>query len=178
MVYDTLGRTTLTINALGTDEEVRSETIYDDNSNVIESRSPRYFSEGINARDTFTYTGRNLRESHTTATGSAIAATQSWTYYLDRRSDETTDFRGNISKSYWHLCCGRYQAGVQKDGISASISNTDFYGNVTHTAVVTNFDITTIDYHDPVNTDRPKQHYRSLSSNHALWSIVRSYASQ
>ena len=87
MEYDELGRNTLTIVAVGEPSEIRSETIYDDNSNVIESRNPRYFTEGNGSNadtplagfvDEYTYNGRNLRESHTTAVGSLLEATQSW----------------------------------------------------------------------------------------------------
>jgi len=157
--YDELGRQKLSIYALGSDEEVRNEAIYDDNSNVIESRGPRFFSE-TNADGTpfadvnnYTYNGRNLRQTQTTATGSDVEATQSWTYYLDGRSNQTFDFRGNFTRSLWHLCCGRFQASIQRDGTSADISNTDFYGNITHTAAVKDFDLNTEDFHNPIDVD-------------------------
>ena len=68
----------------------------------VHPKNPRYFTEGPGTtanltgvgQETFTYNGRNLRAGHTTAPGSAIAATESWTYYLDGRQYAHTDFRG------------------------------------------------------------------------------------
>jgi YD repeat-containing protein len=138
MEYDKLGRNTLTINALGTQAEVRSQSIYDDNSNVIESRGSRFFSEGPGFdHDSYSYTGRNLRKQHTTAVGSTIQASQSWTYYADGRNNEHTDFRGNTTKQIWHACCARLQASIASDGQSTSIQNTDYEGQPIHSAVVT-----------------------------------------
>jgi len=157
--YDSLGRNTLTINAVGTPDEIRSEQIYDDNSNLVESHSPRHFTEGATLTgvgiDTFTYNGRNLRASHTTAAGSTIQATESWTYYLDGRADQHTDFRGNADKSYWHTCCGRHQATTQRDGKSTTIYNTDFKGNSTHTATIShaNLDPTSYPFHNPIDAE-------------------------
>ncbi|MFN4874812.1 MAG: RHS repeat-associated core domain-containing protein [Akkermansiaceae bacterium] len=137
MQYDKLGRNTLTIQALGTPDEVRMETIYDDNSNVIESRSPRHFTEGNGAGlKQFTYTGRNLRATQTTADGTAIEATESYTYLPDGKPSTHTDARGNVSTQKWKACCGRLQAVIDRDEQSTQISNTDHEGNVVHTATV------------------------------------------
>ena len=142
-LYDVLGRTVREFTAVTEQEEQLSETDYDDASNVIEIRHPRHFSEvdgnndPIRAVETFTWNGRNLQASHTIADGDAnLEATESWTYYLDGRKKSHTDFRGNSNLIQWHVCCGRLQAIVQRDGQSTSISNTDFNGNITHTAVV------------------------------------------
>jgi len=158
--YDELGRTTLTIAAVGTPSEIRSEQDYDDNSNLVESRSPRHFTEGAGTTanlvgvgtDTYTYNGRNLRASHNTAVGSTQEQFQSWTYYLDGRADQHTDYRGNIAKQIWHLCCGRLQASIQRDGTSTTINNTDYKGQTTHTAVVSSPPASG-DYHNPANAD-------------------------
>lgn len=137
MEYDKLGRSTLTIEALGTPEEIRMENIYDDNSNVIESRSPRHFTEGNGAGlNQFTYTGRNLRASQTSAPGTVIEATESYTYLLDGKPSTHTDARGNVSSQYWKACCGRLQAVTDRDEQSTQISNTDHEGNVVHSATV------------------------------------------
>jgi RHS repeat-associated protein len=136
MEYDKLGRNTLTIMAVGTADEIRSQNSYDDNSNLVETKSPRYFSENINTIDQYTYTGRNLRKNHTTAPGTALAATQSWTYYLDGTNNEHTDFRNNTAKQIWRACCARLQATIDRDGNSTTIYNTDFKGQVIHTATV------------------------------------------
>jgi RHS repeat-associated protein len=136
MEYDKLGRSTLTIMAVGTPDEIRSKNSYDDNSNLVETKNPRHFSENIDAIDQYTYTGRNLKKNHTTAPGTALAATQSWTYYLDGTNNQHTDFRGNTAKQIWHTCCARLQASIDRDGNSTTIYNTDFKGQVIHTATV------------------------------------------
>jgi len=163
MEYDQLGRQTLSIYSVGSDAEIRMQSIYDNNSNLVEMRNPRYFAEEnedgsrYNDRSIYTYNGRNLKASHTAAPGSTIEATQSWTYFLDGRGDQHIDFRGNAASTLWHECCGRLQASIQRDGTSATISNTDFYGNVTHTAVIKDFDLDpavdgTDEFHNPVDT--------------------------
>jgi YD repeat-containing protein len=151
MEYDKLGRNTLTIMAVGTADEIRSQNSYDDNSNLVETKSPRYFSENINTIDQYTYTGRNLRKNHTTAPGTALAATQSWTYYLDGTNNEHTDFRNNTAKQIWRACCARLQATIDRDGNSTTIYNTDFKGQVIHTATVSQNP--NGNWTDPVDTD-------------------------
>jgi len=46
MEYDQLGRNTLTITAVGTADEIRSESVYDEQSNLVEVKHPRFFEEG------------------------------------------------------------------------------------------------------------------------------------
>ena len=151
MEYDQLGRNILTIEALGTADETRSENIYDDQSNLVEIRHPRYFSESINDQDQYTYNGRNLKSSHTTAPGTPEAATQSWTYLADARLDQHTDYRGNTLTYIWHVCCGRLQATVDRDGQSTTIFNTDYAGQSTHTATVTTNPAG--NWHDPIDAN-------------------------
>jgi len=127
----------------------QSRTLYDPQSNVVEVQHPRFFdpedAEGFGqCRTTMTYTGRNLLASRTEADGSPVQATASFTYYLDRRDRTHTDFRGNTWTTHWHACCGRLQARLRPDG-TGSVANTDFAGNVTHTARVPNLPTTPSD---------------------------------
>ena len=141
--YDCRGRATFQIRAAQTLAQT-TQTIYDANSNVIEIRNPRYFSESINDRSTMSYTSRNLLESRTAAAGSTIEATEYFTYYDDGRAKDHTDFRGNTTTKVWKQCCGRLGviAGAEytdKDGNqrrSAQTMQYDFYGNVTHTTTL------------------------------------------
>ena len=164
MLYDVLGRVVRKFTAVTDPEELLSETDYDTASNVIEIRHPRHFAETdgngdpIRAVETFTYNGRNLKASHTVADGHPnLEATESWVYHLDGREKSHTDFRGNPNLNLWHVCCGRFQAGVQRDAASTSISNTDFNGNVTHTAVVkvdpSAGGTVAANWHDPVDAE-------------------------
>ena len=165
MEYDTRGRTTLQVQDAGGLNQT-SETIYDPNSNVIEVRNPRYFSESINDRTTMAYTRRNLTASRTMAAGSTVEATESFTYYDDRRSKDYTDFRGNTSTTLWHLCCGRLQASIDQAGHQQA-SNTDFYGNVTHTAVISAAGNIT-NYHDLPNAETLQEMTNQYDSRHRL----------
>ena len=61
----------------------------------------------------------------------------SYEYYNDGRQRAVTDFRGSRSQQLWHNCCGRNQGRID-EADHGSLSNTDFYGNVTHTAFVEN----------------------------------------
>ena len=145
--YDCRGRARLQIRAVGSFDQT-TETLFDANSNVIEVRNPRYFSEVINDRTTMTYTSRNLLESRTVAAGSAIEATESFTYYIDKRTKDHTDFRGNTSSTIWHSCCGRLQAGIDQEG-NLAVSNNDYFGNVTHIIILNKEVGVNIDFHNP-----------------------------
>ena len=137
--YDSRGRTTFQIAASETLAQT-TQTLYDANSNVIEVRKPRYFSESINDRTVMTYTARNLPETRIVAAGSLIAATESFTYYDDGRAKDHTDFRGNTSTKVWKQCCGRlgviagpvYTDKDENQRRSVQTLQYDFYGNVTH----------------------------------------------
>ncbi|NRA39136.1 MAG: RHS repeat protein [Planctomycetes bacterium] len=127
----------------------RTEYVYDDQGNIIEIRMPRHFDvdETGDFKTTKTYTKRNLLASTTVAANTTDAATESLTYYLDGRINERTDAKNNIWKTIWHICCGRFQASRDPSG-AGTISNVDYYGNVTHTATVEDLDVQT-DYHNP-----------------------------
>ena len=158
-IYDALGRATRTFEAAATSVELLAETDYDRNSNVTERRHPRHFAENIPCIDTYTFNGRNLVASHTTAPGAAEEATESWTYNPDGTQSTHTDFRGNTTEYLWHACCGRAQATIDRDGESTSITNTDYAGRRTHTAVVS-ADPTANpgnDWHDPVDAETVRE---------------------
>ena len=141
--YDYRGRTVKQINDANGLAQT-SETVYDKNSNVIEVRNPRYFSELINDRTSMTYTRRNLLSSRTVAPGSAVAATESFTYYLDGRDADHSDYRGNVTTKVWKQCCGRLGviAGPEytdKNGYQKRTVKTiayDQFGNTTHETVL------------------------------------------
>eukprot|EP00752_Nemacystus_decipiens_P015804 g14114.t1 len=147
--FDSRGRTTARIEAVGTAIEARSELIYDANSNVIEARSPRYFdatdTQGFNkSRVTFTFTGRNQLATRTLAPGTTEAGTEAFTYYLDGTAQTRTDFNGNATGAtpadhewltIWRQCCRRVRAAIDPAGHGRA-QGTDFDGNVTHTAAV------------------------------------------
>jgi RHS repeat-associated protein len=137
----------------------RTEIIYDEQSNISAMKHPRYFdsndSQGyLKDQVTRTYTGRNLLASQTEAPGTLDAATEYFSYFLDKRAKGRTDGRGNVWSQLWHICCGRIQASLDPAG-HGTITNTDFFGNVTHTAVVANLpnDVTAYDWHDPIDAD-------------------------
>ena len=71
-IYDNLGRATRTFRATATADEILAETDYDRISNRVEARHPRHFAEGIDAVETWTYNGRDLVATHTTAEGSPV----------------------------------------------------------------------------------------------------------
>ena len=176
MVYDSRGRSILSIESATTldaynsgpfdptdDSQLhplaaKTQTLYDANSNVIETRHPRYFDADDSAgyqqcSSKFTYTHRNLTKTATVAAGAPaytagsptdVQVTMSYTYYNDGRQKSITDYRGNVSRTLWHQCCGRSQGSIDAAG-HGKLINTDFYGNVTHTAFVKDLgsDVTT-----------------------------------
>ncbi|MBX3418884.1 MAG: hypothetical protein KF851_14875 [Pirellulaceae bacterium] len=90
--YDSRSRQLRQFAAFGTARQTESETIYNLASQVIESRSPRYFdsSDSQNAymKAVFTYNGRGLQASSTIAPGGGAAqAITSQTYTLKKGSD-------------------------------------------------------------------------------------------
>jgi RHS repeat-associated protein len=159
--YDGQGRRTAVVEAVGTPVQARTETLYDDQGNVVEVRTPRYFAPGSGtgadpagsgkARTTMTYTGRNLLASQTEAPGTPEEATTTYTYFLDKRADTTTDARGNAWSQLWGVCCARIMATIDPladadadpataDTRAATITRHDFYGNLTHQGRVSNVD--------------------------------------
>jgi len=119
--------------------EAKTVTVYDANSNVIEIQHPRHFAPNDpafnNCRTLMTYTGRNKLKTRTEAAGTAIAATESFTYTLLGRRDTHTDLNGNAWTTMSPTCCGRQTVTVDPLG-NDTITNRDAEGNVTHTAVV------------------------------------------
>ncbi|MCM8539997.1 MAG: PA14 domain-containing protein, partial [Lentisphaeraceae bacterium] len=174
--YDFRGRTTFHINAAETLAQT-IQTIYDADSNVIEIRNPRYFSEGINDRTVMTYTARNLAESRTVAAGSTIAATEYFTYYDDGRAKGHMDFRGNTSTKVWKQCCGRLGvvAGpvyTGKDGNqrrTAQVMEYDHFGNLTHSAMLdwdANAALPPCCYPDPLDSATVQETTTKYDSRH------------
>ncbi len=74
----------------------KTVNVYDTQGNVVEVQHPRTFAEAGDFKTTMAYTGRNLLASRTEATGTVDAATESFTYNLDRTVSERTDFRGHV----------------------------------------------------------------------------------
>ena len=153
--YDSRGQQYKRLDAEGKTIEAKTETDYDVDGNVTEARGPRYFDSGDTdgyqkAKTTYAYNGRGLRSSTTEAAGSSIAATTSVTYKLDGRVDKTTDARNNDWYSYWHSCCGRPQGSKDPAG-HGSITNNDYMGRVTHTAVVSDYS-THSNLHNPTDS--------------------------
>ncbi|MBI3831840.1 MAG: RHS repeat protein [Planctomycetes bacterium] len=130
MFYDSRGRTTATVESArqwddGTAQFVvtglgaRTEFSYDAQGNRTQVKRPRSFqqqgdgsfvagSEG-DFITKYTYTGRNLAKSTTEAFGRSEAATESYTYYLDRRTKDRIDARGNTWTTLWSKCCGYHK---------------------------------------------------------------------
>jgi len=122
-----------------------AQAVYDAQGNVVEVQTPRYFdSNDTNgngkAHVTLAYTHRNLLKSRTEAAGvSGVEATESFTYYLDKRAKDHTDFRGNVWTTTWGACCGRVQAQIEPaakvdgsgtDKRSAHVTRHDDYGDL------------------------------------------------
>ena len=147
--YDSRGRVTDSYAAYGSAVQAHTQTVYNLNSTVQAVRSPRYFdatdANGQNkASETWTYTNRDLRATHTVAAGDAAypsgaKATESWTYNADRTVNVHSDFRGNPWQTVWSTCCaGRvsYTEDPQVTtaaGASQAVHNFtyDFAGSVT-----------------------------------------------
>ncbi|EDM28096.1 hypothetical protein LNTAR_12106 [Lentisphaera araneosa HTCC2155] len=144
MVYDSRGRMIASTQAVGSSVQASTSREYDANSNVTASIDPR----GI--RTEMTYTARNLMASQTVAASTSDAATSYYTYYDDKRQNTVTDYKGNFSQSVWHQCCGRPQANIDQAG-NGTITNNDFYGNITHSAAVEDVLAHAGTYHDPIN---------------------------
>jgi RHS repeat-associated protein len=143
--YDSRGRTVFSVRDVGVDSlNQTTQQVYDANSNVLSSIDPMG-----NVTD-MTYGSRNKLTSRTVAVDSPVEATESFTYYDDGRAHEHLDFNNQITRRVWHACCGRLQASIDQDG-NYQVSNNDFYGNVTHTAVV-DASATISDYHNLPDT--------------------------
>jgi YD repeat-containing protein len=137
--YDSRGRVVESVAASGTAVAAKTVTLYDAVGNVLEVQHPRYFDPNDQAaagcRTVMTYTGRNLLKTRTEAPGRPEQAVEQFTYTLDSRQDTRTDARGQNWRTLWASCCARQQATIDPLG-HGTISNTDYEGRVTHSAVV------------------------------------------
>lgn len=176
--FDSRGRKQFVTEASGTADETLASVLYDANSNIVELRSPRYFDDSDNdgfgkANTVVNYGRRNLPISRVVAAGANdyqensatdVRATKTYTYYNDGRLRGVVDARGNESFPLWHQCCGRSQGSIDREG-HGFYRNVDYFGNVTHTAIVQrpeqgglivgagsgNNQFTLADAHDPAN---------------------------
>ena len=112
------------------------------------------------------YGGRNLLAARTVATGTAIEASELFTYFLDKRQATRTDYNGNLISYAWGFCCARFQAMIDPsvtlpDAAAAtnpaSISRHNDAGDRTHQAVVSDYNGSVFPtFSDPTNvTDIP-----------------------
>ncbi len=180
-IYDSRGRTTEQIQAFGTAVAAKSQTIYDANSNVLETRSPRYFdandAQGFSkCRTTMTYTGRNRLKTRTEAPGTPIAATESFAYDLGGDQTSHIDFRGHQWQTLHPDCCGRVRLTIDPLG-HGTITHADPLGNVTHTAAVADV-LSHTNHLDPINaktyrevTTRYDERGRVIAST--TWLVTR-----
>ncbi len=163
--YDWRGRNFRNKYALGLNEEIQSETVYDKANNILEKRKPRYFSSSAvdpqgsgKSFEKFQYNGRNLVCQMTDAPISSELSETSIKYYLDKnlkwhtdpRPDSSIEGQGGILYCP-HIKTGRFMGrGRETDLVNLStppgvFENTDHGGNRTHLApgvdnIVTNAD--------------------------------------
>jgi YD repeat-containing protein len=155
-VYDSRGRQTVMISAVGTTVEARTETDYDAASNVVEVRSPRWFDSSDaggyeKARETWTYTDRNLVATHTEAPGTAEGATESFEYDLKGRQIEHEDFQGKTWYTHYEDCCGQTIANENPLG-HGSLSRKDAVGQVVHQVTFEDYSSHTMSLDNPVDS--------------------------
>ncbi|WP_197137963.1 RHS repeat protein [Crateriforma conspicua] len=162
--YDSRGRQTASVtdvsytgrpSGLGTPLALRTESIYDDAGNVVEVRSPRYFDSGDSegsgkARETWTYTGRNLVASHTEAPGTTIAATEYFSYEARGRRSSHTDFGGKVWVYHHHDCCGQTKGAENPLG-DGSITRNDARGSTVHQITLADYSSHTSSPNNPVD---------------------------
>ena len=164
--YDALGRRIQNVESAGSAVAATTEWDYDAQGNVTTIRHPRHFSEAGDFITTMIYTGRNLLAARTVATGTAIEASEAFSYFLDKRQATRTDYNGNILSYAWGFCCARFQAMIDPSvtlpdaaGATnpASISRHNDAGDRTHEAVVSDYDGSVFPtFSDPTNvTDIP-----------------------
>ena len=153
--YDDQGREVEKLEAYGTSLEAKTVTIYDSVGNVVEVRTPRYFdstdTEGYQkARETWTYTGRNLVLTHTEAPSTSVAATESFTYDLAGDQLTHTDFRGFVWSTIRNSCCGKSVASKDPLG-HGSLSNSDSAGRAVHTSTLADINDHLANYSNPID---------------------------
>ncbi len=144
-----------TLSNLSTALALRTETNYDDGSNVTERRSPRYFDSGDSggyqkARQQWTYTDRGLVKTHVEAPGTTEAATESFVYDLLGRRTQHTDFAGKVWKTHHEDCCGQVTATENPLG-HGSISRMDAGGRTVHQATIETYSAHTAALDNPVD---------------------------
>ena len=158
----------------------RTEYAYDLQGNRTEVKLPRSFAQQTdgsfaagpdgNFITKYAYTGRNLLKSVTEAFGRAEAATESYTYWLDKRRKDRIDARGETWTTLWSRCCGFHKVEAQPeadadanagsaDTRAAFVGNRDSRNLVVHEFTVADWsgfpqDPTLADaiYHDPSST--------------------------
>ncbi|MFO0940477.1 MAG: RHS repeat-associated core domain-containing protein [Pirellulales bacterium] len=153
---DSRNRQTNRYQAYTTSLETQTQTLYDAQGNTVELRNSRYFDASDNegyqkARETWTYNGRNLVSTHTEAPGTAVAATESFTYDLKSRQVTHTDFRGKVWTTIYDSCCDKSIASKNPLG-HGSIRNANSLGRIVHTATVADVDQHIADMVSPINS--------------------------
>lgn len=152
--YNSASQVIRVTKALGTPVQTISEMDYDEDGNVIEIRSPRYFdSTDTNGyqkcKTVMTYDGQGRVLTRTHAPGAPEAATESYAYNSEGRQVTRTDARGKIWTTNYASCCGHSVSSKNPLG-HGSISNKDNGGLVTHTAGIGDVDNHTT-LLDPIN---------------------------
>ncbi|EMI28555.1 Rhs family protein [Rhodopirellula europaea SH398] len=153
--YDSRSRPTVTIAAAGTALAARTETDYDLASNVVAVRSPRYFdssdTEGYEKTEqTSTYTPSGQVATQTDAAGTAIAATESFTYDLLGRQTQRIDAGSNVWKTHYEDCCGTVIASENPLG-HGSIVRKDSAGRTVHQVTYEDYASQSSTLDDPVD---------------------------
>jgi RHS repeat-associated protein len=124
-VYDANTRLVEQKEAVGTAVEAKTQFVYDANGNRTRVVHPRTFTEAPNVFYTdSTFNGRNLLATQTAAATTAIAATESFTYWPDGRQRDHTDARGNVTTSMWSHCCGYHRASADPAADNDDDANT------------------------------------------------------
>lgn len=142
--YNTAGQVIRETKAVGTAVEAIMEMDYDEDGNVVEIRSPRYFdSTDTNGyqkcKTVMTYDGQGRVLTRTEAPGTPEAATESYAYDSEGRQVTRTDARGKVWTTSYASCCGHSVSSKNPLG-HGSISNKDNGGLVTHTAGIGDVD--------------------------------------
>ncbi|MCZ7648078.1 MAG: hypothetical protein M5U26_22935 [Planctomycetota bacterium] len=143
--YDSRGRLTAAVEAAReydpgeaqfevTGIGARTEYAYDLQGNRTEAKLPRSFAQQGDGSfeagaegdfiSKYAYTGRNLLKSATEAFGRGEEATESYTYWLDRRRKDRIDARGETWTTLWSRCCGFHKVEAQPEADADADSGT------------------------------------------------------
>jgi RHS repeat-associated protein len=140
--YDGQGRRKALVQAVGTAVERKTTFEYDANGNVTKQTDPRTFTEGQTFQTVSTYSDRNLLKTRTEASGSADAASTSYTYTRTGKLATTTDPRAGVT-TYAYDSSDRlasvtdaagFTTSYTYDGIGNQTSVTNPLGNTTKSA--------------------------------------------